>query len=173
MEVHSFEIVIRALNEASVQYLVVGGLAVNAHGFERLTKDIDLVIGLHPENIERGLKALASIDYQVANPIKIEDFTDSAIREGWRKDKNMVVLKLWSDTHRRTPIDVFVYEPFDFQKEYEAALWVDVSSNLRTPMVGYKALIQMKKDAGRPQDFADIEALTRVHMFRDEENDEQ
>ena len=30
----------------------------------------------------------------------------------------MVVLQLWSDLHRRTPIDVFVYEPFDFKKEF-------------------------------------------------------
>jgi hypothetical protein len=30
----------------------------------------------------------------------------------------MVILKLWSDDHRRTPVDIFVYEPFDFSKEY-------------------------------------------------------
>ena len=29
----------------------------------------------------------------------------------------MIVLKLWSDEHRRTPIDIFVYEPFPFEQE--------------------------------------------------------
>jgi hypothetical protein len=33
MEVRSIETIVRALNEAGVQYLIVGGLAVNAHGY--------------------------------------------------------------------------------------------------------------------------------------------
>jgi hypothetical protein len=39
MEVRSIETIVRALNDAKVQYLIVGGLAVVAHGYERLTKD--------------------------------------------------------------------------------------------------------------------------------------
>ena len=42
MELRSIEAIIRALNDAQVKYLVVGGLAVNAHGYERFTKDVDL-----------------------------------------------------------------------------------------------------------------------------------
>lgn len=50
MEVRSIEAIVRALNLAKVKYLNVGGLAVNAHGYERLTRDADLVIGLEPDN---------------------------------------------------------------------------------------------------------------------------
>lgn len=35
MEVTSVEAIVRALNEAQVRYLIVGGLAVNARGYER------------------------------------------------------------------------------------------------------------------------------------------
>ena len=45
MEIRSIELIVKTLNEAEVQYLIVGGLAVNAHGFARLTMDVDLVIG--------------------------------------------------------------------------------------------------------------------------------
>ena len=38
-----------------MRYLVAGGLAVNAHGFLRFTKDVDLVIELVPDNIVRTL----------------------------------------------------------------------------------------------------------------------
>ena len=38
--------VVQALNEAGIRYLIVGGLAVNAHGHVRYTNDLDLVIGL-------------------------------------------------------------------------------------------------------------------------------
>ena len=41
MEVRSVEAIITALNAAKVQYLIVGGLAVIAHGYERLTRDVD------------------------------------------------------------------------------------------------------------------------------------
>src|SRR5450755_3370721 len=122
MEVRSVEAIVRALNEAKVRYLIVGGLAVNAHGYERLTVDVDLVIGLEPGNVVRGLKALQQIGYEMNIPVSPEQFADASLRESWRRDKNMIVLKLWSDRHRRTPIDVFVYEPFDFEKEYGRAV---------------------------------------------------
>ena len=121
MEVHSIETIVRALNGAKVKYLIVGGVAVVAHGYERFTRDLDLVIGLERKNIIRGLRALMTIGYQMRIPVTPEQFADPALREQWRREKNMVVLQLWSDIHRRTPIDVFVYEPFDFKKELTRA----------------------------------------------------
>jgi hypothetical protein len=118
MEVRSVEAIVKALNRAKVQYLIVGGLAVVAHGYERLTKDVDLVIGLKPKNIICGLHALMKIGYHMSIPVTPAEFADKKKRAHWRKSKNMIVLKLWSDIHRRTPVDVFVYEPFDFAKEY-------------------------------------------------------
>ena len=38
MEVRSIETIVKALNAAKVQYLIVGGLAVGAHGYDRLTR---------------------------------------------------------------------------------------------------------------------------------------
>lgn len=172
MEVRSFETIVRALNEAKVEYLVVGGIAVNAHGYERLTDDVDLVVGLDSGNVETGLDVLFSIGYRIAIPVTAKDFADPAKREGWRKDKGMVVLKLWSDVHRRTPVDVFVYEPFDFQSEYASASWLEVASGLKAPIVRYEALVRMKKEAARPQDLVDLEALERIQTMRDEERDE-
>ena len=72
MEVRSIETIVKALNAAKVQYLIVGGLAVNAHGYERFTKDVDLVIGLERENIIRGLRALLGVGYQLRIPVTPE-----------------------------------------------------------------------------------------------------
>jgi hypothetical protein len=58
MEVRSVEAIVQALNRANVQYLIVGGLAVNAHGFVRLTRGVDLVLQLDPGNASKGLNAL-------------------------------------------------------------------------------------------------------------------
>ena len=161
MEVRSIEAIVRALNKAGIRYLVVGGLAVNAHGYARMTRDVDLVIQLEPGNTERGLRALLDTGYRLMIPEQPEAFADPAKREAWRRDKGMIVLKLWSDEHRRTPVDVFVYEPFPFDREYEAATWVEVASGLKAPVVSLPTLLQMKREAGRPRDLDDINELQR------------
>ena len=76
MEVRSVEGIVKSLNGAGVKYLIVGGVAVVAHGYERLTKDLDLVIGLERENIIRGLRALMKIGYRMSIPVTPEDFAD-------------------------------------------------------------------------------------------------
>ena len=47
MKLESFEAIVRSFQDAGVRYLVAGGLAVNAHGYLRLTIDVDLVIKLN------------------------------------------------------------------------------------------------------------------------------
>ena len=157
----SIEAIVRALENASVRYIIVGGLAVNAHGYSRMTRDIDLVIQLESSNTQRGLEALLGAGYRLMIPEKPEAFADPEMRERWRTEKGMIVLKLWSDEHRRTPIDVFVYEPFDFDREYDSAVWVEISPGLRAPIISLPALLQMKREAGRPRDLEDINELNR------------
>ena len=93
MEVRSVEAIFSALNAADVKYLVVDGLAVNAYGYERLTRDVDLVIGLEPENIIRGLRALLGLGYRMSIPVTPEQFADPGNREAWPKEKNVTVLR--------------------------------------------------------------------------------
>ncbi len=162
MEVRSVEAIISALNSAEARYLIVGGLAVNAHGFVRLTRDVDIVLALNPENASRGLNALLAIGYRMSIPASAEDFANAEIREDWRRTKEMVVLKLWSDEHRRTPVDIFVYEPFEFARELTVATILEVCPGLRAPVVSLPTLLQMKRDAGRPHDLIDIEELQRM-----------
>jgi hypothetical protein len=166
MEVRSVETIVRALNGAGVQYLIVGGLAVNAHGYERFTKDVDLVIGLERENIIRGLRALMDISYNLRIPVTPEQFADPVLREEWRREKNMVVLQLWSDVHQRTPVDVFVYEPFDFRQELARALRLPVAGGELAPVISFEALLELKQSAGRSQDLTDIEKLRKLEACR-------
>lgn len=162
------ETVVAALNAAEVRYLIVGGLAVNAHGYLRATRDLDLVIQLESANLRRGLECLFEIGYRLAIPVSVEDFADASKREAWRVEKGMIVLKLWSDDHRRTPVDVFVYEPFDFSEEFEKACLSELQPGIFARIVSLEALIEMKLVAGRPHDLMDIEELRRVERLNNE-----
>lgn len=158
MKLASFESLVSALETAGVRYLVAGGLAVNAHGYLRFTNDVDLVVQLIPENVERTFSVLAGLGYRPLVPITASQFADAKLRESWIRDKGMQVLQFWSDQHRETPIDLFVREPFLFEEEYQRALIKPLGS-IPVRFVSIPALIRMKETAGRPQDRIDIEYL--------------
>jgi len=167
MKLNSAEQIFRALNDAGVQYLVVGGLAVNAHGYLRFTKDIDFVVQLLPENIKQAFAALGALGYRPNVPVTGEQFADPVQRQSWIDDKGMQVLQLWSDEHRETPIDIFVTEPFSFEEEYQRALIKPLYGKIEVRFVSIPTLIRMKKLADRAQDHIDIENLRRLQNINE------
>jgi hypothetical protein len=53
---------LEALNEFGVRFVVIGGVAVGAHGYVRGTEDLDLVPDPDPENLARLTGALEKLD---------------------------------------------------------------------------------------------------------------
>jgi hypothetical protein len=53
--------VIASLNRANVDYVVVGGVALNLHGLLRATEDLDIFVRPDPENIARLRDALRRV----------------------------------------------------------------------------------------------------------------
>jgi hypothetical protein len=52
---------VRALANARVEFILVGGLAANAHGSARVTTDVDVVYSRTPRNLARVVKALTPL----------------------------------------------------------------------------------------------------------------
>jgi hypothetical protein len=100
MERRSIETIVGSLNKADVRYLVVGGLAVVAHGFVRFTADIDLVLDPDPAAMRRAVAALAALGYRPRAPVAFEEFADPAKRSTWARDKGLMVFSVFSDQHR-------------------------------------------------------------------------
>lgn len=168
MKLVAFEAVAKALDAERVRYLVAGGLAVNAHGYIRLTMDIDLVLALDNDNIHSAFRALSELGYRPTVPIKIEDFARPEQRKQWREEKGMQVLNLQSDRFLGTSVDIFVYEPFNFAVEYDAALIGELLPGLPVRFVSIPTLIEMKQAAGRPRDFDDIRHLKWIQEESDD-----
>lgn len=53
---------LEALDERGVRFVVIGGVAVGAHGYPRATADLDVVPDPDPENLDRLIGALESLD---------------------------------------------------------------------------------------------------------------
>ena len=64
-----------AFNAAGVEYVVIGGHAVNAYGVPRMTKGLDVLIRTSAENSERVYRALVSFGAPLADTTA-EDFQD-------------------------------------------------------------------------------------------------
>lgn len=65
---------LRALNDAGANYLIVGGYAFAVHGKVRATKDVDIFVGMDPDNGARVWKALAAFGAPL-NELRMEDLS--------------------------------------------------------------------------------------------------
>jgi hypothetical protein len=130
-----------------------------AHGYGRLTIDLDLVLQLRTENVLSAMRVLTGLGYRPSAPVPAESFADAATRESWFRDKGMVVFQLQSGIHRDTPVDIFVSEPFDFDAEYARALVAPIAPGVELRCASIDTLIRMKKLAGRAKDLEDIRQL--------------
>ena len=160
--------IFRALNDAEARYLVAGGLAVVAHGYVRLTVDIDLALDLEKRNLSKTLTALSALGFQPRVPVEIMEFADPAKRAAWVDEKGMMVFQVVSDRFPGNSVDLFAVMPFDFEEEYAQAAWIPIDGDLSVPVVQIDTLIAMKRKAGRDRDVMDIEHLERIRQLQDE-----
>lgn len=149
--------------EASeVRYLIAGGLAVIAHGYTRLTFDLDFVIDLAPENALKAIEILQDEGYSPKIPVPFEQFADENLRRDWVENRNMLAFPLYSEKHRATGIDIFVREPFDFEEAYERQFRKEIGPGVTARFVSLGDLLDLKHEAGRPKDIQDIYYLQAI-----------
>lgn len=156
--VHPYLDVLRALTQAEVRFVVVGGVAVTLHGHMRATVDLDIVLDLVTENITRALAALTDLGLIPRLPVAVTDFADSEIRRHWVQERNLMVFSLYDPTNPLLEVDLFAAPPIAHAELSKDAS--SVSLNDIDVLIASRAhLIEMKQLAGRPQDLADIAAL--------------
>jgi len=83
---------LRALEEAKTPYMIVGGLAANYYGFPRATIDIDLVVKLEDEGVDRLIRAVKKAGFEISEPevremVKVGNrFVMTCPKSGYRVD---------------------------------------------------------------------------------------
>lgn len=146
------ERILRALAEHGVDYVLIGGLAVQTHGHVRTTNDADLIPAPNPANLKRLAAALRALEARVLNPGE----------ESRKVDAEMLPLAaIWQFVTRDGGIDVMHEVPGGrpYAELSERALHVRLG-DIDVPVVDLDDLIQMKLARGHPVDLADVAALT-------------
>ena len=160
--------ILRGLREADVSFVVVGGVAVVLRGHPRLTVDLDVALDLRDDdNVRRAVAALTGLGLVPRLPVDATDFADAAVRQRWVEDRNLQVFSLHDPDDPRREVDLFAQDPLPYADLEERASLVEVEG-LGVPVASRRDLITMKRDAGRAQDLADIEALEALEDVDDD-----
>lgn len=65
--------ILRLLDTAQVDYVLVGGLAVTLHGYQRVTMDVDVVLAMTGGNLGKFTDAAKQAGLEPVIPVAIDD----------------------------------------------------------------------------------------------------
>jgi Nucleotidyltransferase of unknown function (DUF6036) len=147
--------ILLALAEHGVDFVVIGGIAVQTHGYLRGTHDVDVVVRPTALNLSRLSEALADLQAELrgGGTLKLND------PHQLRRALLTPVMTRWGPLDI-VSIDHVAGSPGGYDRLREAAISVMLHDR-SLAVAGLSDLIRMKRAAGRDQDLADIEVLTR------------
>lgn len=135
------------LNKNHVAYMVIGGIAVNLHGFTRATGDADIWYLPTELNFNNLIKSIQDFGFDTSDLERLESYENQGFI--------------------RVPLERFSIEllsMIDGNIEFNTA-WQRteklIINDVSIPVMGYEDLIQNKIMTRRPKDMEDIKQLER------------
>ena len=156
------------LSNAKIDYVLIGGLAVTLHGYQRLTMDVDVVLALNDENLAKFVECAKSAKLKPVLPIPIDSLRDAALIDQWYRDKGMLAFALHGPEMMATVIDVLVRPVVSFDQLKCNAVTKRIGP-LAIPVASIDDLITLKTGTGRSKDVLDIEELRKIKLRLAEE----
>ena len=68
--------VLKFLEKEGINYVVVGGVAVVLYGYERYTKDIDLILDFSKENVNKFVNLMNTLGFTPRIPEDPQNLSD-------------------------------------------------------------------------------------------------
>lgn len=152
---------IKLLAEKNIEFVLVGGLAVALHGFQRVTMDVDVVLAMDAENLDRFISSAKAAGLRPVNPVAIESLASAELIDMWHREKGMLAFSLRSNEAQATVIDILVRPVIPYDDLRRDAVMVDMGP-YRIPMASIAHLIAMKTGTGRSKDAIDVEELKKI-----------
>lgn len=154
---------LRFLHERGVEHIIIGGVAVNAHGLIRPSEDLDIVPDPSVENLSRLAAALAELNASNAEAVDFDDgefpFDPTSV-EDLSQGGNF---RLVTD---RGKLDILQWiAGLDVDAPYAELSTQAIEGmpgNVPIRVCGLAHLRAMKQAAGRPRDLDDLQYLPEV-----------
>ncbi len=145
---------VKALKKEKINYMIVGGYAVNFHGYSRNTVDIDLIIKFTLAN----LKKIESIMHQMGmiSRLPIDAVSIYHFKDEYIKKRNLIAWNFYNEDDPTDQIDILInHDVGDFKSEKFRV------GKLELTVITKEDLIKMKKKSRRDKDLLDIKELTK------------
>lgn len=145
---------LKAFQEFSVQYLIVGGYAVGIYGYIRATVDLDIWIDKEQNNLQRIINAFISIGYD-------ESDSNNAMN-AIHSNKNV---SLYDSENNKIDIIQLYSNELSFAEAYSRK-YEFTMDDFRIQVIGYDDLIDTKIKAGRGKDWEDVRQLQAIDELK-------
>jgi hypothetical protein len=134
---------LRAACDHSVEFVIVGAMALAIHGMPRYTGDLDLLVRPSADNADRLIRALISADFPV--PFEAADLVkpDQVCFIGWPPCRIDFLTGICG---------------VSFDEVWQGRV-ESVVSGLVLPVIGLETLLRNKVASGRLKDLADAEVI--------------
>ncbi|MCU0235058.1 MAG: nucleotidyltransferase [Thermoanaerobaculales bacterium] len=140
---------LRLFGQHDVEYVMVGGFAVNFYGYVRATQDIDLLVFPSPENARRVMAALSDFGFGSAGiSATLFEHEGSAIHLGAEPNR----IDLLTSLRGVSSTAVF-----------EGAREVELEG-VTIRIISLAHLVESKRTSDRARDLADAEELTKINQ---------
>lgn len=144
--------VIDAFNQEEVKYMVVGGFAVNFHGYNRSTADLDLWISNGDQNLERIKSAIERVGYE---------FSEEAMCE-LKEDRMISFSDAGCLVELMTRLNISKEVTFD--EAYKNAV-TRVVEGIRISVISMNELKREKARSKRYKDLDDLSKLEEAEAY--------
>ncbi len=149
-EVNSF---IELSTKYKVEMLLVGGGAVNFHGYQRHSADVDFWLNPNPENFQRLLKVLNLMGYVIEDlPPKVKQQEQNISLKFSPSDFNIELITRFS-----------LNKSFEEALEHSHQVIINKNKVSKINVLSLDDLFESKLKSGRPKDLLDIQQLKEIH----------
>lgn len=164
---HSMKIaeLLQSLTDENVQFVLVGGLAVQLHGFLRSTFDIDLVLAMDDANLSRFIDVAKRFSLMPVMPVPIDSLRNPSQIDQWHREKGMLAFALREPQAGGSVVDVLVRPDVPFEKLMSDAVSGELFGR-QVCIASIDNLLLMKRIANRPKDLLDISVIPQALMLQ-------
>lgn len=152
---------LQTLADAKVEYVLVGGLAVALHGYQRVTMDVDVVLAMNSGNLQRFLSTAHASGLRPTIPVPLDALAQPELIEKWHLEKGMLAFSLRGAETMATVLDILIRPTIPFADLRRDAVMVEVGA-ISVAVASIEHLIAMKTGTGRSKDLIDIEELRKI-----------
>lgn len=148
--------IFEALQRREVEYLTIGGVAVNVHGHVRNTRDVDILVEWTPRNMRHLAAALGDLDAKLFGVDAEHLGIDPRDPEDLLNGGNFTLRTAAGGLDLFDPSEIPGGRPYEEMRPRAVEAVVE---GIGVRAVGFDDLIRLKRESGRDSDLEDVATL--------------